>query len=94
MAFDNPDRLKDEGKWLFEESSEVAIDFNAKLKWMKKGFLWALSLSDTQRRIAYKRIFLKLKFSEIADEMGVSPITARVTWKHACEKGLEIGSEE
>jgi|TARA_B100000315_G_C14086282_1_gene367112 hypothetical protein len=94
MAFEHPELIEDTDNGELIESIDLATEFKDKLKWTKIGFLWSMSLSTMQRRVAYRRIFLFEKFSLIADDLGLSPSTVRSHWELSIKKALELMSED
>ena len=81
---------KDNGKWVLEDDADNAIDFKNKLIWTKRGFLWAYMLSECQRKVAYRRIFLKESIKSISDDLNITESTVRQHWLRAVKKAVEL----
>ena len=64
----------------YDESIDLANDFQHKMKWMKNGFLWCYSLTNRQRKVIYLRLFMKKNFEDIGIILNIDTQTARNHW--------------
>jgi DNA-directed RNA polymerase specialized sigma24 family protein len=77
-------------KWEFSEQVEVRETFIQKLKWVKLGLQWSMSMTDKQRQVCFYRMFSDMTFEEIADKMKISKQTAHELFKNGINKGTQF----